>query len=112
MFDTRLVSAAGSTPPPPIPEDPPRRVAGGPNLHRFAGGKTPIEPLQSPTTATARYEPDPHHHDFVQLWIGDTGSQLGAALGSLAVPYLAVTALDATAFQMGLLATLSGIRLL
>ena len=68
--------------------------------------------MQSPTTATARAPSLIHHHDFVQLWIGDTGSQLGAALGSLAVPYLAVTALDATPFQMGLLATLSGIGFL
>ena len=53
-----------------------------------------------------------HVHDFRQLWIGDTASQLGAALGSLAIPYLAVTALRATPFQMGLLATLSGLGFL
>ncbi|MET3806996.1 putative MFS family arabinose efflux permease [Nakamurella sp. UYEF19] len=53
-----------------------------------------------------------HHRDFRQLWIGDTASQLGAALGSLAIPYLAVTALHATAFQMGLLSTLSGLGFL
>lgn len=48
-----------------------------------------------------------HHHDFRQLWIGDTASQLGAALGSFAIPYLAVTALHASEFQMGLLGTLT-----
>ena len=53
-----------------------------------------------------------HLHDFRQLWIGDTASQLGAAVGSLAIPYLAVTALRATPFQMGLLATLSGLGFL
>jgi MFS family permease len=53
-----------------------------------------------------------HHRDFRQLWIGDTGSQLGTALGSLAIPYLAVTTLAATPFQMGLLGTLSGLGFL
>jgi len=48
-----------------------------------------------------------HHADFRWLWIGDTTSQLGASLGAFAVPYLAVTALHATAFQMGLLGTLT-----
>lgn len=48
-----------------------------------------------------------HHHDFRRLWVGDTASQLGAALGSFAVPYLAVTALGASEFQMGLLGTLT-----
>lgn len=47
------------------------------------------------------------HVDFRWLWIGDTASQLGAAFGSLAIPYLAVTALAATEFQMGLLGTLT-----
>jgi len=53
-----------------------------------------------------------HHRDFVRLWIGDTASQLGFALGSLAIPYLAVTALGATEFQMGLLGTLESIGFL
>ena len=48
-----------------------------------------------------------HHADFRRLWIGDTASQLGAALGGFAIPYLAVTALGATEFQMGLLGTLT-----
>lgn len=48
-----------------------------------------------------------HHADFRRLWAGDTASQLGAALGGFAIPYLAVTALSATVFQMGLLNTLT-----
>ena len=48
-----------------------------------------------------------HHADFRRLWVGDTASQLGAALGGFAIPYLAVTALGATEFQMGLLGTLT-----
>ncbi len=53
-----------------------------------------------------------HHPDFRRLWIGDTASQLGVALGGLAVPYLAVTVLSATEFQMGLLGTLTGLGFL
>ena len=53
-----------------------------------------------------------HHADFRRLWIGDTASQLGVALGGLAVPYLAVTALRATEFQMGLLGTLTSLGFL
>lgn len=48
-----------------------------------------------------------HHADFMRLWAGDTASQLGAALGTFAIPYLAVTALNASEFQMGLLGTLT-----
>ena len=53
-----------------------------------------------------------HHADFRRLWIGDTASQLGVALGGLAVPYLAVTALGASEFQMGLLSTLTSLGFL
>ncbi|WP_084614666.1 MFS transporter [Nakamurella lactea] len=58
-------------------------------------------------TGTAQRRSLFHHHDFRWLWIGDTASQLGAAFGALAVPYLAVTALGASEFQMGLLGTLT-----
>ncbi|WP_196073398.1 MFS transporter [Nakamurella alba] len=53
-----------------------------------------------------------HHADFRRLWAGDTASQLGVALGALAIPYLAVTVLHANEFQMGLLATLGGLGFL
>ena len=53
-----------------------------------------------------------HHADFRRLWIGDTASQLGVALGGLAVPYLAGTALGASEFQMGLLSTLTSLGFL
>lgn len=45
------------------------------------------------------------HHDFRQLFIGDSLSQLGSQLTTLAIPVLAVKVLHAGAFQMGLLAT-------
>jgi MFS family permease len=46
-----------------------------------------------------------HHHDFRQLWVGDTISQLGTQLSVLALPVLAIRLLDADELQMGLLAT-------
>jgi MFS family permease len=72
-----------------------------------------------PATATANpqavTEPQPpprvrggglfRHHDFRQLFIGDTLSQFGTQLTMLAIPILAVKVLDAGAFQMGLLGT-------
>lgn len=53
-----------------------------------------------------------HHADFRRLWVGDTASQLGASFGNIALPYLAVTILAATSFQMGLLGTLQGLGFL
>jgi MFS family permease len=43
------------------------------------------------------------HHDFRQLWVGDTISQLGTQLSQLALPVLAVTVLHAGPRDMGLL---------
>ena len=45
------------------------------------------------------------HHDFRQLFFGDTISQFGTQLTMLALPILAIRVLGADAFQMGLLAT-------
>jgi predicted MFS family arabinose efflux permease len=53
-----------------------------------------------------------HHPDFLRLWVGDTASQLGSSLGGIALPYLAVTVLSATSFQMGLLSTLESLGFL
>ena len=53
--------------------------------------------------------PPPHsrslwrHHDFRQLWVGDTISQVGTQLSQLALPVLAVTVLHAGPREMGLL---------
>jgi MFS family permease len=44
------------------------------------------------------------HHDFRQVWMGDTVSVFGMEIVGFAVPIIAVTALAATEFQMGLLA--------
>ncbi|MCW2808401.1 MAG: ral substrate transporter [Marmoricola sp.] len=45
------------------------------------------------------------HHDFRQLFLGDTISQFGTQLSLLALPVLAVRVLHADEFEMGLLAT-------
>ena len=52
------------------------------------------------------------HRDFLRLWVGDTASQLGASFGNIALPYLAVTVLAASSFQMGILGTLQGLGFL
>ncbi|GIJ51594.1 MFS transporter [Virgisporangium aliadipatigenens] len=44
------------------------------------------------------------HHDFRQLFAADTISQLGTQVTILALPLVAIVALDATPFEVGLLA--------
>lgn len=56
--------------------------------------------------APARPSPLWSHHDFMKLWAGDTVSVFGSQLVFFALPLIAVSLLDADAFQMGLLATL------
>lgn len=43
------------------------------------------------------------HGGFLRLWGGETTSQLGAQLGAIAIPVLAVIVLDATEFEVGVL---------
>lgn len=45
------------------------------------------------------------YHDFRQLWLGTAVTQLGVQLALMAMPVLAVRALGADAFEMGLLTT-------
>ncbi|GGK66270.1 MFS transporter [Ornithinimicrobium pekingense] len=52
------------------------------------------------------------HHDFRQLWMGDTVSVFGMQFVGLAMPLLAVQVLGASAFEMGLLATLESLAFL
>ncbi|ANZ35000.1 MFS transporter [Lentzea guizhouensis] len=44
------------------------------------------------------------HHDFRRLWAGDTISQFGSTIGLTVIPLLAAGVLNATPFEMGLLA--------
>ncbi|NGY62952.1 MFS transporter [Lentzea sp. NEAU-D13] len=52
------------------------------------------------------------HPDFRRLWVGDTISQFGANVGMTVIPLLAVGVLNATPFEMGLLAAASTIAFL
>lgn len=47
-----------------------------------------------------------HHLGFRRLWIGETVSQLGTAVSQLALPLVAILAVHATTFQVGLLTAL------
>ncbi len=72
------------------------------------------KPATAPSPGTVLSNPAPtrsargglfRHHDFRQLFVGDTISQVGTQLSGLALPVLAVQVLGASAFEMGLLTT-------
>ena len=44
-----------------------------------------------------------HHRDFVHLWTAETISQLGSQVSLLALPFVAITLLHATTFEVGAL---------
>lgn len=46
------------------------------------------------------------HRDFLKLWSGETISQFGTQISLLAIPFVALTTLDATPFEYGLLGTI------
>ncbi|GAA5158954.1 MFS transporter [Ornithinimicrobium tianjinense] len=52
------------------------------------------------------------HHDFRQLWMGDTVSVFGAQFVMFAMPLMAVQLLHADAFEMGVLAMLESLAFL
>ncbi|MDN5635844.1 MAG: MFS transporter [Brevibacterium sp.] len=62
--------------------------------------------MATPDPAPSRRSPLWAHRDFMKLWAGDTVSVFGSQLVFFALPLIAVSLLDANAFQMGLLATL------
>lgn len=55
------------------------------------------------TAAATRRRSLAFHRNFRQLWVGDAFGQFGAQLTGLVLPVFAVTALDATPWQMGAL---------
>ncbi|RAG83096.1 MFS transporter [Streptacidiphilus pinicola] len=59
--------------------------------------------LQTPSEGTARRGGLWHHPDFRRLWIGESVSQFGSTVSQLALPLVAVLALHASTFQVGLL---------
>ncbi len=70
-----------------------------------SGVGTGAAPVDSPPPPTRLRGGLLRHHDFRQLFVGDSLSQFGTQLTMLAIPVLAVQVLDADAFEMGLLAT-------
>jgi MFS family permease len=52
------------------------------------------------------------HRDFRQLWAAETVSQVGTQVTQLALPVVAVTALAATPFEMGVLSALETLAFL
>ncbi|WP_111718519.1 MFS transporter [Homoserinimonas sp. OAct 916] len=67
------------------------------------------QPVSSPAVAAPRNagsRPSPslwRHPGFLKLWAGETTSQFGSQLTSLAIPVLAVSLLGASEFEVGLL---------
>jgi MFS family permease len=55
----------------------------------------------TPAVSAARPRGLLGEHDFRQLFIADSGSQLGTQIGMLALPLVAAVTLHATAFEMG-----------
>ena len=47
------------------------------------------------------------HRDFLKLWSAETISQFGAAVDDLAIGFVAIVVLDASAFEVALLGTLN-----
>lgn len=64
------------------------------------------------STSTAPRRSLFRHHDFRQLWLGDTVSVFGAQFVGFALPLLAVQVLHADAFEMGLLGMLESLAFL
>ncbi|MFI1814348.1 MFS transporter [Streptomyces sp. NPDC020422] len=52
------------------------------------------------------------HRDFMLLWSGQTISEVGSMITPFALPFLAVTALNASNFQVGLLTALGSLAFL
>jgi MFS family permease len=50
--------------------------------------------------------------DFRRLWIGETVSQFGSAISAIALPLVAILVIDASTFEVGLLATLESLAFL
>ncbi len=53
-----------------------------------------------------------HHLDFRRLWIGETVSQFGSAVSVIAIPLVAILVLDASTFEVGLVATFESLAFL
>ncbi|MEV0646335.1 MFS transporter [Phytomonospora sp. NPDC050363] len=56
---------------------------------------------------TVQHLPVSGHRDFRRLWTGRAVSQFGSDIGAVALPLIAVTVVEATAFQVTLLAAVA-----
>lgn len=72
-----------------------------------AGDPSPSAPI-IPARSTSLWR----HHDFRQLWMGDTVSVFGVQFVAFAMPLIAVQLLHADAFEMGVLSTLESLAFL
>ena len=73
---------------------------------------TPVDDVPADETPVAEKPEEPkatlwQEPDFLKLWAGQTLAMLGAQVGRVAVPIVAVVMLNANAAQMGLLSALS-----
>src|SRR5258705_372859 len=73
-------------------------------LHRIDAMKT--RPTDGEPTSLLR------HRDFMLLWSGQTVSEVGSMITPFALPFLAVTALNASNFRVGLLTALGSLAFL
>jgi MFS family permease len=60
-----------------------------------------------PPAETARVQSLWRHHDFRLLWLGETTSKLGGSISGVAIPLVAITVLQASTFQVGMLTAAS-----
>ncbi|HCT78174.1 MAG TPA: MFS transporter [Micromonosporaceae bacterium] len=60
-----------------------------------------VEKVQPPRKSLWR------HHDFRLLWLGETTSKLGSSISGVAISLVAITVLQASTFQVGLLVAAS-----
>lgn len=63
-------------------------------------------------TASSTFNGLWHNRDFMHLWGAETVSQFGSQITPVAIPPLAALMLDATPFEMGILAAASGVPVL
>jgi MFS family permease len=53
-----------------------------------------------------------HHLDFRRMWIGETVSQFGSQISTIALPLVAILVVHATTFEVGLLTALESVAFL
>src|SRR4029450_7241210 len=73
---------------------------GAPSMRRVR----PAETIATPETAAPDPPPLRRQREFLKLWAGQTISVFGDQVTILALPLAAVLTLDASAFQMGIVA--------